>query len=359
MVAIPQPLDTTPIRIYKKWSDAKNAEPARAYLGASSIGDPCSRKLWYDLRWAGKQLFEGRMLRLFDRGHREEPRIIQDMRDVGIEVHSHDASGKQFEFSSFGGHMLGHPDAFIKGIVEAPKTWHIAEFKTHNQKRFDELVKLGVAKAQTKHYYQCQWYMGKASMQRCAYFAINKNTDEIYLERIDFDAIYFAAIEEKAQAIIFSAAPPPRLSDKPDWYECKFCHHHGICHGVGRPDVNCRTCAYAAAEKDGTWSCHFHKGTIPPDFMRKGCDQHRYIPVLLEKFATPVAADDSGENWVRYELHPQYGGGTFTNGDAPGLSSREIKAPILPDVLGHPAIEQMKAQFPGAVLQGDPNAAAE
>ena len=40
----------------------------REHLGASEIGDPCSRKLWYLFRWVAVKKFDARMLRLFARG---------------------------------------------------------------------------------------------------------------------------------------------------------------------------------------------------------------------------------------------------------------------------------------------------
>ena len=44
-------------------------------VGASSIGHKCERYLWYQFRWFFREKFNGRMLRLFDRGHREEARF--------------------------------------------------------------------------------------------------------------------------------------------------------------------------------------------------------------------------------------------------------------------------------------------
>src|SRR5574344_3153084 len=49
----------------------------RGYLGASSIGESCTRKLWYKFRFAKKeQIDDARLMRLFNRGHLEEARFI-------------------------------------------------------------------------------------------------------------------------------------------------------------------------------------------------------------------------------------------------------------------------------------------
>jgi hypothetical protein len=39
------------------------------------------------------------------------------------------------------GHFGGSMDAVALGIPEAPKTWHLCEFKTHNAKSFADLQK--------------------------------------------------------------------------------------------------------------------------------------------------------------------------------------------------------------------------
>ena len=44
----------------------------RTHLGASIIGKECSREAWYIFRWVKFAAFDGRMLRLFDRGKKEK-----------------------------------------------------------------------------------------------------------------------------------------------------------------------------------------------------------------------------------------------------------------------------------------------
>src|SRR5690606_58877 len=70
-----------------------NAESEfRGHLGGSLIGRKCSRQLWYTFRWAGKEQFKGRMLRLFERGHKEEFRFVKYLMDVGINVRPYSES---------------------------------------------------------------------------------------------------------------------------------------------------------------------------------------------------------------------------------------------------------------------------
>jgi hypothetical protein len=60
--------------------------------------------------------------------------------------------------------------------------------------------------------------------------------------------------------------------------------------------------------------------TIPTPVQRTGCGQHRYIPILLERFATQA-------DYVNGDvIYTDGTGATFANGDGPGaLTSQEIR----------------------------------
>ena len=74
----------------------------RSYLGASSLGDPCSRKIQY--RYMGvepdvENQFSSKVLRIFEFGH-----VIEDMAhgwiyNAGFDLKSTDKNGEQFGFS--------------------------------------------------------------------------------------------------------------------------------------------------------------------------------------------------------------------------------------------------------------------
>ncbi len=60
--------------------------------------------------------------------------MIQWLKSVpGIELHTQGQDGKQINFKLFGGHFAGSLDGVIRGIPEAPKTWHVWECKTANR----------------------------------------------------------------------------------------------------------------------------------------------------------------------------------------------------------------------------------
>jgi hypothetical protein len=58
----------------------------RQHLGASLIGGPCDRALWYAFRWITRAAQGGRMLRLFETGRLEEERLVRNLRRIGITV---------------------------------------------------------------------------------------------------------------------------------------------------------------------------------------------------------------------------------------------------------------------------------
>lgn len=324
MTAIPAPAAATATvrAIYEGYEKRRAAQSPRAYLGASIIGHPCDRYLFLSFRWAGVEAFDGRMLRLFDQGQRAEQRFVDELRMIGATVHDVGDDGEQFAVSACGGHFSGHLDGCAVGLPEAPKTWHVLEFKTHNAKSFKDLQAKGVRESKPMHWAQVQVYMLRTGMTRALYLAENKDTAELYEERIHLDKPAAEALIARAQRIIDAQEPPLRLSEDPAWFTCKFCLFHAQCHGTEAPAVNCRTCTHSTPTEDGQWLCGRFDTAIPQETMVTGCPDHRYVPALLERIGRPV--DVTGDSDVVYQTAD---GGTFINGAAPaGFSSAEIRA---------------------------------
>jgi len=296
MVAIPKPMNTTSEAIIRWWD--QQADEPRPHLGASEIGKPCKRAAWYSFRWATAKQFDGRMKRLFNRGHREEPQFLEELRAIGAEVYHIDPDTKQqYRFTGYKGHFAGSPDGIGRGLPEAPKTWAVVEFKTHGDKSFTMLQSKGVKEAKPEHYAQMTMYMGWAELERALYLAVNKNTDELHSEWVHFDAKLFADLNVKAKSVIDAEEPPEKLSTDPAWYQCKLCDHHAICHGDKVPVKNCRTCVHATPVDDGQWGCQHHERLIAVEEQRLGCRSHLFIPPLI-RYAEPM---DAGPGWIKYK----------------------------------------------------------
>lgn len=346
--------------IYEQYEKRGNAELSRTYLGASIIGKECSRALWYDFRWATKHTFSGRMYRLFQTGHLAESRFVNDLRSIGATVHDiNPATGKQFSFSDLSGHMRGNMDACIQGTPGAGRKWMVGEFKTHSAKSFAKLKKEGVKKSNPTHWIQMNTYMGWAALDRALYLAVDKDTDELYSERVEFDKVVFEKTIAKAEAIIFSPTPPAKLSEDPKFYLCNWCDHNAVCHGNRVPQVSCRTCVHSTPERqgDGRWSCAKAgpDSSIPADFQRTGCGQHLPLPFLL----TYAETMDAGDGWIEFkrrdnglEFVVAAQGVTHPYPHIPIYSTQEVSAVADHRAIADHEIEKIRTSVPGSSFTG-------
>lgn len=295
------------------WKQRGDSETKRHYLGGSAIGSHCERALWYGFRHMVEEDFDGRMYRLFQRGHNEEFTFVKELRAVGVEVHEVDANGKQFAVSAVGGHFGGHMDGAAKGLLEAPETWHVLEFKTHSAKSFADVKAKGVRESKPQHFDQMQIYMKLAKLTRAFYLAVNKDTDELYSERIRYDASEADRIMAKAERIITAQNPPDRPYNRPDFYLCKWCPAQKLCWKDAREKsepavpvgcLSCRQCMHATPELDGEarWSCAKHKKDLTFEEQCNPCGSMLFIPSLID-FAQPKDAmkDDAGNDVIVYE----------------------------------------------------------
>ncbi len=319
----------------------------RPHLGASLIGRPCARALWYSFRWTTPQQHEPRILRLFLRGHREEDHLADLLRAAGIKVMQVDpTTGRQFTFDS--GHFGGSMDGACVGLPDAPKTWHALEFKTHSAKSFNDLSAKGVKAAKSEHWAQMQCYMAWAGLTRALYVGVCKDDDRLHLERIDADPAEAKRLFERADFIVNTPTPPERLSDDPSWYQCKWCEHRDLCHGTAAPLPTCRSCCHSTPEPGGTWTCARQQGRVIPVAEQKaGCQAHRIIPALLSNWAEPIDANDA-DNWIKYRMKA---GGEFVNGQPPeGYTSEELNTMEHKTMLNDELVNQLRANWGGKVV---------
>ncbi len=334
-------MQTTAQAIYAVHERRRAATASRDYLGVSQLGHECERALWLAFRGAAGKPFDGRMLRLFDTGQREEARLIEEMRAAGIVVSEAQPDGTQWSVEAFGGHLRGHLDAALHRLPEDWKTWHVGEFKTHNDKSFRELEKKGVKVAKPMHWHQMNTYAGLTGMEWMLYVAVNKNDDRIYTERLQFDQGDFDAMMARAERVIFDAAPPPKAGETAEAFVCKWCDHRGLCWGMDVPPAGCRTCVHVTPERDGTWGCGRHEKTLADT---RGCDDHLYVPVHLQKFADAVDSDGVSVTYMHRESAM-----TFVNGPRPGHSSAEIAACAHKTALVDPAVMALRTEFDGVI----------
>jgi hypothetical protein len=296
MAPIPPPTSHTVQAIYDAYA-ASNSEYEAIGISAGTIGKECSRAIWYDFRYVSPpEKLEGRKIRIFRRGDIEETRIIEDLESVGAVV-----TDRQAKVRAVGGHIRGKIDGQVSGLTEAPKTVHVLECKSSNDKNFKPLKKNGVEKAKPEHYATMQLYMHLRGLDRAFYACTNKNDEEYYSERVKYDAAAALRLLAKGESIIRSDDPPAKISEKPDFFMCKWCRHAPVCHEGAWPRVNCRTCLRSTPEMSGdaAWSCSRWNKPLSLEEQKAGCPTHLFLSGLV-----PGAQVDSSdeEEWVSYVL---------------------------------------------------------
>lgn len=254
-------------------------EGFRSHLGASILGQECSRKIWYSYRWVKRPNFEGRMIRLFNRGHLEEGRVLAALLMIGANVYQQDSNGKQYRISHAGGLVGGSGDGVVVGIPDLPATLPcLLEIKTHSEKSFSELKAHHVKSAKFEHYVQMNTYMEKMGLTICLYIAVNKNTDELYMELVQKDSDTAIAYLERGLKIALMQEPPPKLNNSPGFWKCRFCDEKDVCHNGAKVEMNCRTCEFAISKLDGDegyWYCRNLKIKLSTEVQLQGCEKYQ------------------------------------------------------------------------------------
>lgn len=106
----------------------REKDAPRDYLGASRIGHHCLRALQYEFFNTPKDIpFEGRIYRIFHRGHHGEDWMAEWLRMAGFVLRTVGVDGRQFGFSTGKGRIRGHCDGvFVGGPEEQgpyPRLW--------------------------------------------------------------------------------------------------------------------------------------------------------------------------------------------------------------------------------------------
>lgn len=296
MAPIPPPRASTVAAIYRAY-EAANEQYDSLGISVGEIGNECDRALYYGLRWCSQpEEIDGRKLSIFRTGDRWEEVLVSDLERIGVEVFD-----QQDRIRLVDGHVRGKCDGKALGIPEAKKTIHLCEFKSSNDKNFKEIVKKGCKVAKPTHYGQCQIGMYAFGLTRCLYLVVNKNDDARYAERLELDTEWCIRQLARCERIIFNDEPPPRLSEDPEFFKCRFCRHHQVCHEGAMPRVSCRTCIHSQPERggDGAWSCARWAKPLAVDEQKAACPAHLYLPSLIDGEQVDCSEE---EEWIEYRL---------------------------------------------------------
>jgi hypothetical protein len=212
------------------------SEQPRDYLGASRIGEACSRRLAFEFKAVppdGGRDFDGQALRVFEAGHRFEALSIEWLRAAGFDLRTERRNGEQFGFSAAGGKLRGHIDGVIVAGPDIGAAWPaLWEHKALNAKSWNDLVKHGLAASKPVYYGQVQIYMAYMDVAVTLFTALNRDTQALHHEIVRFDPPFAQALSDKAVAIIRAADAgelPPRIAAASDFYLCRLCPYQFRC----------------------------------------------------------------------------------------------------------------------------------
>lgn len=289
------------------------------YLRCSSIGKECWRELWFTLHWCSTLVRnDGRLERLFETGHISEPRFRDNLQAIGCDVLLEDPeTEKQFTVSFLDGHFRGSCDAKIWRVpMRDPEECHLGEFKTMNEKSYNDWRRNGVRWAKPVYYSQLQIYMHGLGLKSALFMAVNKNTDQVETEIVEYDADHADYLLNKAAQILNADEPP----EKAESFACRWCNHKKVCLDGAWPRANCRTCIDFRFKSDGGWFCDLHQHDLTLEMQRKGCARHISIPDLIP--GGQIVTADEGARTVSYQFAD---GSTFVDGRDLKTAAPEIE----------------------------------
>jgi hypothetical protein len=181
---------------------------------------------------------------------------------------------------------MGHFGGSLDGIAQFPPGWGIdeavlLEFKTSGTgSKFTKLMDNKMPVEKPDHFAQTSTYGYKYNFRFVLYLCINKNDDDLHIEIARLDHNLGRQMIAKAEIIIGSQTPPPKLSEIPTFQDCRFCDMHDICHTGASIEKNCRSCVNATPIEDGKWHCAIYSdalGPIPDDMIPTGCENYKAI----------------------------------------------------------------------------------
>lgn len=209
---------------------AKHAgDRPRGYLGASLIGDECSRKIQFE--WMAGAKFPARMHSIFARGHYFEIESKQQLLDAGFLF----APTEALVLVAVDGVMAGHADGLIiyvpAGVeLATPALW---EHKGLNAKNFRAVERDGLAKVFPRYAAQVALYQAFLDVLNPALITIvNADTCERRHFAIEFDVRRAQEASDRAVMVIEATRAGellPRYDPRCEDFRCRMCSHLKRC----------------------------------------------------------------------------------------------------------------------------------
>jgi hypothetical protein len=218
----------------------------RRYLGASSLGDSCERRI--QLNWIRAQglphapepsdggRIEPQTQRIFDIGHNLEDLAIRWLKEAGFTLKTRGRDGEQIGFMTAKDRFGGHCDGVLMAGPAAMAYPALFEHKSLNRRNWQDVAKKGVTVAKPVYAAQLALYQSYLNLPNPALFmATNKDNAELYFELVQFNGKLAQESSDRAVRII-KATDAGDLLPKPfaqaDNMTCRSCGWRGFCWGT-------------------------------------------------------------------------------------------------------------------------------
>jgi CRISPR/Cas system-associated exonuclease Cas4 (RecB family) len=186
----------------------------------------CTRAIFFKFKKAPREEIEPRVLRLFDHGdsiHRLIMKPLLSMREIHVVASEINIPPQEL--------IRGRADA----IISDGKELYVVDIKSINSMIFQ-----GLKSAKEDHINQIQLYLHYLDPQKGILLYVNKDTQELKEFIIDYDpkrAKSLLSILVDLKKKIDSNIIPPRLSDWPENWQCRYCPFKEICSMAGAGNV--------------------------------------------------------------------------------------------------------------------------
>lgn len=212
--------------------DEAKFEERRNYLGASSIGSECLRKVQFD--WQRDSVHPARTKRIFNRGHASEDKIAKALTSAGFFIQRNTENTK---FSACDEMFKGHCDGIILSgpAIESLRFPCLWEHKCLGSSGWKKIEKYGLRVAYPHYFDQVQLYMAYLELDANPALFTAENADNCHLQAlaVPFDAEAAQAASDRAVLVINATQAGellPRITDKgPTDWRCKMCSHSEFC----------------------------------------------------------------------------------------------------------------------------------
>jgi hypothetical protein len=204
--------------------DALEKQPTehRAYIGASSIGNPCERAIWYGLNKPESKEIDPKLTLTFNIGKSLESLLIELLKRKELIGSPYTFICKDYP------KFQGNADATL--LDRNYNILALIEIKTAKDSSFNTFKKKGVFLWMPEYYDQIQSYLGMSEIQSCFLLVINKDSSELHEEVIHFDSERYKFLVAKAKRIGETFIEPAKINESASYFKCKMCFYRKICH---------------------------------------------------------------------------------------------------------------------------------